>query len=131
MSVVFFFLMIQRPPRSTRTGTVFPYTTLFRSARFERVTIIACARESERQRHGEAGRMCRGDQFLGIGPRLPLEARPEAIGLLVEHARLGRDRPLALLAEPFVAARRAVAIVERRVGKEWFCTCRSRWARLH
>src|SRR3546814_19206425 len=42
----FFFLMIRRPPRSTRTDTLFPYTTLFRSdkpmdpkleARFERI----------------------------------------------------------------------------------------------
>src|SRR3546814_16978511 len=27
----FFFLMIRRPPRSTRNDTLFPYTTLFRS----------------------------------------------------------------------------------------------------
>src|SRR3546814_16869313 len=32
MVLVFFFLMIRRPPRSTRTDTLFPYTTLFRSA---------------------------------------------------------------------------------------------------
>src|SRR3546814_1792356 len=31
ISFVFFFLMIRRPPRSTRTDTLFPYTTLFRS----------------------------------------------------------------------------------------------------
>src|SRR3546814_18062815 len=31
MLVIFFFLMIRRPPRSTRTDTLFPYTTLFRS----------------------------------------------------------------------------------------------------
>src|SRR3546814_838132 len=30
--VFVFFLMIRRPPRSTRTDTLFPYTTLFRSA---------------------------------------------------------------------------------------------------
>src|SRR3546814_8668907 len=30
----FFFLMIRRPPRSTRTDTLFPYTTLFRSGRY-------------------------------------------------------------------------------------------------
>src|SRR3546814_8629230 len=30
-SSFFFFLMIRRPPRSTRTDTLFPYTTLFRS----------------------------------------------------------------------------------------------------
>src|SRR3546814_1099762 len=29
---MFFFLMIRRPPRSTRTDTLFPYTTLFRSS---------------------------------------------------------------------------------------------------
>src|SRR3546814_17899222 len=29
-----FFLMIRRPPRSTRTDTLFPYTTLFRSPFF-------------------------------------------------------------------------------------------------
>src|SRR3546814_1605354 len=31
MWLVFFFLMIRRPPRSTRTDTLLPYTTLFRS----------------------------------------------------------------------------------------------------
>src|SRR3546814_16506288 len=29
--LIFFFLMIRRPPTSTRTDTLFPYTTLFRS----------------------------------------------------------------------------------------------------
>src|SRR3546814_13288710 len=32
VDLVMFFLMIRRPPRSTRTDTLFPYTTLFRSA---------------------------------------------------------------------------------------------------
>src|SRR3546814_1296357 len=32
-SLLCFFLVIRRPPRSTRTDTLFPYTTLFRSAR--------------------------------------------------------------------------------------------------
>src|SRR3546814_4639801 len=39
-----FFLMIRRPPRSTRTDTLFPYTTLFRSpagAARERPDIVA------------------------------------------------------------------------------------------
>src|SRR3546814_8088848 len=30
-----FFLMLRRPPRSTRTDTLFPYTTLFRSSRVD------------------------------------------------------------------------------------------------
>src|SRR3546814_7258612 len=33
----FFFLMIRRPPRSTRTDTLFPYTTLFRSLEADRL----------------------------------------------------------------------------------------------
>src|SRR3546814_19326749 len=37
--VTFFFLMIRRPPRSTRTDTLFPYTTLFRSE-----TLLLCGR---------------------------------------------------------------------------------------
>src|SRR3546814_12276935 len=36
--IFFFFLMIRRPPRSTRTDTLFPYTTLFRSD--TRMTLI-------------------------------------------------------------------------------------------
>src|SRR3546814_18580186 len=36
-SFYFFFLMIRRPPRSTRTDTLFPYTTLFRSRDHERM----------------------------------------------------------------------------------------------
>src|SRR3546814_15807105 len=31
LSICLFFLMTRRPPRSTRTDTLFPYTTLFRS----------------------------------------------------------------------------------------------------
>src|SRR3546814_3448075 len=45
--VIFFFLMIRRPPRSTRTDTLFPYTTLFRSNRES-----SCA-PCDRQRGGE------------------------------------------------------------------------------
>src|SRR3546814_3262472 len=42
--------MIRRPPRSTRTDTLFPYTTLFRSAR------IARPRRDDRQAaDGEGG----------------------------------------------------------------------------
>src|SRR3546814_19849442 len=40
---VFFFLMILRPPRSTRTDTLFPYTTLFRSLS-QQITLIVCRR---------------------------------------------------------------------------------------
>src|SRR3546814_4451561 len=35
--------MIRRPPRSTRTDTLFPYTTLFRSAGIAAATVVAAA----------------------------------------------------------------------------------------
>src|SRR3546814_10051127 len=54
----FFFLMIRRPPRSTRTDTLFPYTTLFRSIRR-----ISYAALHDRAR-GVSGALA----ALGIGP---------------------------------------------------------------
>src|SRR3546814_4538827 len=42
--------MIRRPPRSTRTDTLFPYTTLFRSisdSRKFRVTVVSTAIKSD------------------------------------------------------------------------------------
>src|SRR3546814_18795241 len=50
----FFFLLIRRPPRSTRTDTLFPYTTLFRSVRRpDRDRRFGCARQAHasRSRH--------------------------------------------------------------------------------
>src|SRR3546814_8496793 len=48
MSLDCFFLMLLRPPRSTRTDTLFPYTTLFRSR--------AAALAARRQRLGQVQR---------------------------------------------------------------------------
>src|SRR3546814_2114760 len=54
-----FFLMIRRPPRSTRTDTLFPYTTLFRSgaARADREAVLAARHLADRRNHrsGAAG----------------------------------------------------------------------------
>src|SRR3546814_13010752 len=45
---MFYFIMIRRPPRSTRTDTLFPYTTLFRSDFLDRETQLArMAHEAE------------------------------------------------------------------------------------
>src|SRR3546814_11128858 len=38
--MIFFFLMIRRPPRSTRTDTLFPYTTLFRSQQGDEARVV-------------------------------------------------------------------------------------------
>src|SRR3546814_4958875 len=48
VSHCFFFVMIRRPPRSTRTDTLFPYTTLFRSP--QRSPSALCAWSDRRQR---------------------------------------------------------------------------------
>src|SRR3546814_16500438 len=75
---MFFCLMIRRPPRSTRTDTRFPYTTLFRSAvggrggRDDRGGLRAAApepvgaepdpcadHEHQRQDHADDGDACR------------------------------------------------------------------------
>src|SRR3546814_17597389 len=37
--IVLFLLMIRRPPRSTRTYTLFPYTTLFRSGQLDGLSL--------------------------------------------------------------------------------------------
>src|SRR2546426_12644068 len=50
LSLLFFFLMIRRPPRST----LFPYTTLFRSHRPERVGDGILLRRAQ-HRHGTEG----------------------------------------------------------------------------
>src|SRR3546814_12460083 len=61
-----FFLMIRRPPRSTRTDTLFPYTTLFRSVkqapgqRFERGRGIGEFLRLER--FGDGPRMRRSEE---------------------------------------------------------------------
>src|SRR3546814_2171879 len=56
---VFFFLMIRRPPRSTRTDTLFPYTTLFRS-RIGNVELafgrVSVAHIKHRQHRGDEDR---------------------------------------------------------------------------
>src|SRR3546814_20818712 len=49
-----FFLMIRRPPRSTRTDTLFPYTTLFRSLVASNVSLyLASAWNKELHRSGQ------------------------------------------------------------------------------
>src|SRR3546814_8181857 len=56
--LLFFFLMIRRPPRSTRTDTLFPYTTLFRShKRFDQHGSLD--RHVQRSRNARARRCIR------------------------------------------------------------------------
>src|SRR3546814_14471515 len=103
--------MIRRPPRSTRTDTLFPYTTLFRApvtpdhvnpeAPWPHLEALAEATAA-------AGRILK--ERLAIGPafaRAPDIWLDPAIGLKVRRSE------------------------ERRVGKECVSTCRSRWSPYH
>src|SRR3546814_5697828 len=70
---MFFFLMIRRPPRSTRTDTLFPYTTLFRSA----VRPRACRRR-RRRRAARGGAEERAGGVPGVAARH--EDAPRVLG---------------------------------------------------
>src|SRR3546814_2927892 len=55
--------MIRRPPRSTRTDTLFPYTTLFRSHRTACADTFGCIRQ---RYEGEAGEQQAKRTFAGL-----------------------------------------------------------------
>src|SRR3546814_2191825 len=70
MFVFVFYLMIRRPPRSTRTDTLFPYTTLFRSpdtGSNVRRRAGAAAAGGTAPRLRPASRMCRTRRAAGRG----------------------------------------------------------------
>src|SRR3546814_20737152 len=78
----FFFLMLRRPPRSTRTDTLFPYTTLFRSIlRGDEGEGIAGERAGDRLALDRAGR--RGDVTVEV-------AAGDDIDVAVGDDRTGR-----------------------------------------
>src|SRR3546814_17548109 len=109
--------MIRRPPRSTRTDTLFPYTTLFRSQGFF---------------HGAA--------LAGPAPlRFSVRTKPQS------HKNFLKSVRPELVEGPFFlwALRKSGASTssaqtgsirrseERRVGKECVSTCSSRWSPYH
>src|SRR3546814_11039004 len=109
---VFFFLMIRRPPRSTRTDTLFPYTTLFRSPpvsaqpspfRAEPPPIASTMAASLRGPHATTAESRDGAR------------RPVSTGLVKRDTNN----------DPYTHHLRSE---ERRVGKEGVSTCRSRWS---
>src|SRR3546814_4541468 len=93
MFIDVFFLMIRRPPRSTRTDTLFPYTTLFRSddplrrnAALPRVEQAAEERRVDRRLERRVGQHDEGiaasqfhDRFLEIAARAFGDRRARAL----------------------------------------------------
>src|SRR3546814_14644010 len=103
--------MLRRPPRSTRTETLFPYTTLFRSRNRH-----AVPDDDDSRAAGHAATLKRlrfQDTRMQTGERKP--------------------HPLQALRD-FLGQESAGGMVrseERRVGKECVSTCRSRWSPYH
>src|SRR3546814_15404279 len=126
--------MIRRPPRSTRTDTLFPYTTLFRSAFDDRL-------------HGTPPTQL---FFPGYRPKVAVETRtivPLVQGIAPRRERVSLSSLVALAGfrrlAPFIyspikkvlegsaGAMMLPRSEERRVGKECVSTCRSRWSPYH
>src|SRR3546814_20409514 len=125
-SILVLFLMIQRPPRSKRTDTLFPYTTLFRSDRLEVRLFVNLRRAADVEGpHRQLG--------AGFADRL---GGDHADRLADVHRRPAR--PVAAIAfaadaqHRFADPRRPHLRSEaRRVGKEGVSQCKFRWAPDH
>src|SRR3546814_11735082 len=139
--------MLRRPPRSTRTHTLFPYTTLFRSRRGsarrrERLDRDAFQGRRPLERHAEAHlralihREC--VDALTLEPDLPAR---DAIGCKTHDRRKKRRFARSVRAEqPMRLADRDAKIYhvkdwravgrteERRVWDECVSKCRFRWS---
>src|SRR3546814_11398442 len=88
--VVCFVLMRRRPPRSTRTDTRFPYTTLFRSAGEHLLHVGFVARGKAEA--GGIDQVAQGDR-LGRGGKIGCcESRQEAREALRKGFSVGRCR---------------------------------------
>src|SRR3546814_17553354 len=110
--------MIRRPPRSTRTDTLFPYTTLFRSLG-----------AGDRQQYGLFASLVVDAQRRRIGRALADSGATVAVVAGCDKQKSAREQR----ADHGVASRRSHAerSEERRVGKECVSTCSSRWSPYH
>src|SRR3546814_1890415 len=157
----FFFLMIRRPPRSTRTDTLFPYTTLFRSKQVlielsPDPSFLQQPVESEAQVEEAARPLWEyldalhphlwrgGDAFPASGPAqrqllddgevdIALSFYPSEASSAIASGLLPETARTFVLDGGTIGNTHFVAIrsEERRVGKECVSTCRSRWSPYH
>src|SRR3546814_15753183 len=111
--------MTRRPPRSTRTYTLFPYTTLFRSLAMRQMDA--------------AGPIFAFD----VGTREKAFVLLDALELVDISNNIGDARSLmchsasTTHAGMSADARNEMSSEERRVGQDGVSTCRSRWSPYH
>src|SRR3546814_16949808 len=133
--------MIRRPPRSTRTDTLFPYTALFRSPHgsdpqarsaphrdHARSDHCRCPRNHAARRNypGAKSRVRREDRCRKRPALTRVTGVTEVPGAIeVDLAALADEFRTTVQQWAFVA-RDTVRPEERRVGKECVRTCRSR-----
>src|SRR3546814_13807098 len=128
LNYFFFFLMIRRPPRSTRTDTLFPYTTLFRSLLAGQGAIEEDVDEEIRE--GVYRLLIdRIDAVDRIKQQNAVEYMPsDADHELVDESRVHfpdeavRDRMIQRVARAVVQRKQVeFDTVGREEGKEWGC----------
>src|SRR3546814_11323920 len=111
---MFFFLRIRRPPRSTRTDTLFPYTTLFKGAVLRFAVPLPETTALDGPHLFVATRdladYAAPQGFSRNGTNLVIETRAKGAAAGPVDALLQRSE-------------------ERRVGTECGSPCRSRWSR--
>src|SRR3546814_14627878 len=138
--------MIRRPPRSTRTDKLFPYTTLFRSPlpfverrRSGRVAGLALSQQGV-DRFGAVGAAkLFADRAVAEQARYPRQ-RLQVIGAGCLRCQQHEDQVNRMIVDGIEVDRRlqsgeeAIEAIqlryrseEGRVGKEGVSTCRSRW----
>src|SRR3546814_21087501 len=124
--------MIRRPPRSTRTDTLFPYTTLFRSVHWsDSAWISARVADGLVLLSPDAASSILDQQVQALGTRVT-----EFMERAAEWSELACFAHLHRVGDPATLNRRSADCLlgrseERRVGKECVSTCRSRWSPYH
>src|SRR3546814_11706600 len=136
--LLFFFLMIRRPPISTRTDTLFPYTTLFRSQPNTKIATLVFGFfhgfglatkiiEFQIAKDGLVPNLIAFNIGVEIGQLLALGGILIAMGFWRRTSRFMRHAFAAhvlLMTADFV---HLVSSDESRVGTECVSTCRCRW----
>src|SRR3546814_17068778 len=112
--------MIRRPPRSTRTDTLFPYTTLFRSSKYRSVPLEANRRSYRPGSNESTRRVCTTDRRYR-GPIDTNRSQIEQFGYFSHIFNIRTNKP--------VTPERPISMAERDVG---FCgNPTTHFARVH